>query len=94
MVSYDINDLLPNYPPSLVIDEFINSSHILQGLDDVKSFAHLILYVSSSEIMFGVKCCTTVRVLGEHMVGIAGLDQGVLYLDTLSRTTHFASLAS
>ena len=53
-----------------------------------KCFAHLALYVTSSEIMFGVKCCNTVRVLGEHihMVRIAGLDHGVLYLDTLSST--------
>ena len=56
--SYDINELLPSSE---------RTQQLISYLDDVKSFAHLVLYVSSSEIMFGVKCCTTVRVLGEHI---------------------------
>ena len=56
--SYDINELLPTSE---------QVQQLIPYLDDVKSFAHLILYVTSSEIMFGVKCCTTVRVLSEHI---------------------------
>ena len=72
----------------------------IQGLDDVKSSAHLVLYVSSSEIMLGVKCCTTVRVLGEHIPPY-GWDSWpgpgcALFGHSLAAwpATHFASWAS